>query len=117
MHEYWLQFFTAALGVYGKGQAAEKAADEACAIYDKRVSDARRAASDAHASRVNLLNRLNELVFDSLPSVAPGMSVEQIRITIGGNFDSVMASLASLFAAGRIYQRASSPPSYYRKAV
>lgn len=119
MHEYWLQFFTAALGVYGKGEAAAKAADEACAIYDARVSEARSRAADESASRVSMLKALGDLVFDTLPSIAPGMTVEQIRVAIDGDFDSVSASITRLTNCKRIYQCANpgAPMSFYRKAV
>lgn len=115
MHEYWLQFFTAALACYDAERAAVQA-DEACAIYDKRMSDARRAEVSASARRARLKS-FDLLVLDTLPSFAPGVTKEGVRKTVNSDYDSVTNSIARLRIEDQIVEQVNSgaPLTYYRK--
>lgn len=118
MHEYWLQFFTAALSANGDAADAEVAADDACHIYDRRVSDARRASADTNA-RLARDKSFDSLVLDALPSFAPGVTKEHVRKTVKSDYDAVTASLARLRIEEQIIEQGNGggPLTYYRKAV
>ncbi len=118
MHEYWLQFFTAALAVYDAERAALQA-DDACRIYDKRVAAAEQIKSDARAAFLEEQKSLDERVFNTLPGSAPGVTLEAVRKHLDCDFDSIAYSLNRLRIAKRVEQQGNggAPVTYYRKAV